>query len=79
MKTHFSLAFVLVVTTGLSAGAQLVFPDATVQSTAGITFDRVKVIHSDGSSTANGTTLRNELVAQASSQTSDVLLLEPGT
>ena len=79
MKKHLSLIFVLVVTTGLPAGAQLVFPDATVQSTAGITFDRVKVIHSDGSSTANGTTLRNELVAQASSQTADVLLLEPGT
>ena len=79
MKTHFSLAFVLVVTTGLSAGAQLVFPDATVQSTAGITFDRVKVIHADSSDIANGTALRNALAAQASIQTADVLLLEPGT
>ena len=79
MKKHLSLIFVLVVTTGLPAGAQLVFPDATVQSTAGITFDRVKVIHSDGSDTANGTALRNALVAQASSQTADVLLLEPGS
>lgn len=79
MKTRFNLAFVLIVTTGLSAGAQLIFPDATVQSTAGITFDRVKVIHTDGTDTANGTALRNALVAQASSQTADVLLLEPGS
>lgn len=78
MKTRFNLAFVLIVTTGLSAGAQLIFPDATVQSTAGITFDRVKVIHTDGTDTANGTALRNALVAQESSQTADVLLLEPG-
>ena len=80
MKMQLSLALILFATVCIPAGAQLQFlTDGSEQSTAGITFDRVKVVHSNaGSNNANGTALRVALAAQASSQTTDVLLLEPG-
>jgi hypothetical protein len=80
MRIYFGFALVLIMSVCMSAEAQLKFlADSSQQDKAALTFERLTLIHSDDTETQNGTALRNELIAQASNQTVDVILLEPGT
>lgn len=74
------ILFVALSAVSAAASAQIVFPNGSVQSIAGVEYTRIVVVNADGNNAQNGAALLDALadIASPSSSNRFALYLEPG-